>query len=412
MGMIRACAVEVQGARESKMNARIVLMCAFALTASCGGGGGDGTPALPSKFLYASAYGGPNTFPGAIYGFAVYPGGALSLVPGSPAPTSDGGGPIAITRDSKVLYTTNLPGELLAFQIHADGSLTNAPVPSFSTPDLPVGLVAHPTADFLYASGYSGVLTVFAIDAATGALNLTSSVTLGNEFIKNSAAITPNGRYLYQDDVYPDDVFPTALQIAGFSTNAATGALSPVPGSPLSPTTHSASSPRLMAIDPTGKFLYAGYEFVVVNVGSDGGLAAYSIDAASGALTAVPGSPVGVGGVPNSVAIDASGRFLIVSIFPRLGGAPGNCLAVLSIDPSTGALTLVPGSPFGPMHACGFVAADPSGPYVYAGTALETANTPATVVVLSMDQATGALAPIGETTIPDKLGVSFIALTH
>jgi len=393
------------------MNARIALICAFALTASCSGGGSDGTPAVASKFLYASAYGGPNTFPGAIYGFAVYPGGALSLVPGSPAPTSDGGGPIAITRDSKVLYTTNL-GELLAFQIHADGSLTNAPGPSFSMPDAIVGLVAHPTADFLYASGYSGVVTVFAIDPATGALSLTSSVTVGNEFIKNSAVITPNGRYLYQDDVYPDDVFPTALQIAGFSTNATTGALSPVPGSPLSPTIHSGSSSKLMAIDPTGKFLYASYEFVVVNVGSDGGLAAYSIDATSGALTAVPGSPFGVGGVPNSVAIDAAGRFLIVSIFPRLGGAPGNCLAVLSIDPGTGALTSVPGSPFGPMHSCGFVAADPSGPYVYAGTALETANTPATVSVLSMDQAAGALALIGETTIPSKLGVSFIALTH
>src|SRR6266853_1436767 len=395
------------------MNARIVLIFAFALIAGCGGGGSDGTPAAPSRFLYASAHGGPNTFPAAIYGLAVYPDGALSLVPGSPAPTRDGGGPIVITRDSKVLYTTNFNGpanldELLAFQIHADGSLTNAPGPSFSMPDTIVGLVAHPTADFLYASGYSGVLTVFAIDSATGALSLTSSVTLGNEFIKNSAVITPNGRYLYQDDVYPDDVYPTARQIAGFSTNAATGALSPVPGSPLSPTTHSASSPGLMAIDPTGKFLYVSYEFFVVNVGADGGLAAYSIDATSGALTAVPGSPFGVGGVPNSVAIDSSGRFLIVSIFPRLGGAPGNCLAVLSIDPGTGALTSVPGSPFGPMHSCGFVAADPSGPYVYAGTALETANTPATVFVLSMDQATGALAPIGETTIPDKLGVSFI----
>jgi 6-phosphogluconolactonase len=167
-----------------------------------------------------------------------------------------------------------------------------------------------------------------------------------------------------------------------------------------------------MVIDPTGKFLYVSYEFAVVNVGSDGGLAAYTIEATSGALTAVPGSPFGVGWVPNSVSIDASGRFLIVSMFPRLGGAPGNCLAVLSIDPDTGALTSVPGSPFGPMHSCGYVAADPSGPYVYAGSALQSENAPATVSVLSVDQATGALAFIGETTIPDKLGVSFIALTH
>jgi 6-phosphogluconolactonase len=394
-----------------EMHAWIVLILAFALVAGCGGAGSDGTPAVPSRFLYASAYAGPNTFPASIYGFGVHTGGALSPVPGSPAPTSDGGGPIAITRDSKVLYTTTFDG-LLAFQINADGSLTNASVPSYSMSDAQVGLVSHPTADFLYASGNSGVLTVFAIDSATGALNPTSSVTLGNEFLENSAVITPNGRYLYQNDLDRNDgLFPTSLQLAAFSTDAATGALSPVPGTPLtvttpSPSTTSSSGP--MVIDPTGKFLYVGYQFVVVNVGSAGGLAAYSIDAASGALTAVPGSPFDVGGVPSSVAIDASGGFLIVSIFP-LGG--GSRLAVFSIDPDTGALTSVPGS-FGSTYVWGAVAADASGPYVYAGTSLETANSPAIAFVLSIDQATGALASIGETTIPDKLGVSFLALTH
>ena len=64
------------------------------------------------------------------------------------------------------------------------------------------------------------------------------------------------------------------------------------------------------------------------------------------------------------------------------------------------------------MQSCSFVAADPSEPYVYVGSALQTANTPATVFVLSIDQSTGALASVGETSIPDKLGVSFIALTH
>lgn len=400
------------------MHARTVLVLAFALMAGCGGGGGDSTPLVPSRFLYASAYAGPNAFYAAIYGFAIHPNGALTPVPGPPAPTADGGGPIAITRDSKLLYTAmyvlfgGASGELLPFQIHADGSLTDAPGPSLSMPDTPVGLLAHPTADFLYASWHSGVLTVSAIDSATGALNLTSSITLGNEFIKNAAVITLDGRHLYQNDVFPDGVFPTSMQIAGFSANAVTGALSPVPASPLSPTTQAASSPGLMAIDPSAKFLYAGYQFVVVNVGYDGGLLAYSIDAASGELTAVPGSPFSVGGVPNSIAIDASGRYVIVSIFPRLGGAEGNCLAVLSIDPGTGALTPARGSPFGPMHSCGAVAADPSEPYVYAGTAPGPANTPATIFVFSIDQATGALDPIGRTTIPNKVGVAFIALTH
>ena len=66
------------------MNARIALILAFALLAGCEGGGSDGAPAVPSKFLYASAveYGGGKYFPRTIYGFAVYPGGTLSPVPG------------------------------------------------------------------------------------------------------------------------------------------------------------------------------------------------------------------------------------------------------------------------------------------------------------------------------------------
>jgi len=92
------------------MPAWIVPIFAFAFLAGCSGGGSNGYPPVPSGFLYASALAGPNTFPANIYGFAVYPGGALTPVPGSPAPTSDGGGPIAITRDSKLLYTTNFFG--------------------------------------------------------------------------------------------------------------------------------------------------------------------------------------------------------------------------------------------------------------------------------------------------------------
>jgi len=247
---------------------------------------------------------------------------------------------------------------------------------------------------------------------------VTSSVSLPNQTnssiqIENSAVITPNGRYLYQNDVYQSgpDYFPTVVQIAGFSIDSATGALSPVPGSPISPGIPSTSSPAQMAIDTTGKFLYASYTFVIVNVREDGGVAAFSIDPTSGELTAVPGSPFSVGGIPNSVAVDSSGRFLIVSIIPQ---APGNCLAVLSIDPGTGALTRVPGSPFGPLHSCGPAVTDPSGPFVYAGAYSANLSTPATVFVLSIDPATGALAPITETAFPDssKVFVGAIALTH
>jgi 6-phosphogluconolactonase len=399
------------------MNARIGRILTFALIAGCGGGGSAGPPETPSKFLYASASGGPNSFPTDIYGFAVYSSGALSAVPGSPASGADDGsiGRDTITRDSKFLYTTTNV-ELEAFQINSDGSLTNAPSPSFSL-FLPASLVAHPTADFLYVGTTSGVLSVLAINPETGALKQTSSASLGSNIeVGNFAVITPDGRYLYQGNLYPAPAgigpVPTQLQLAGFSIDSATGALSAVPGSPesLMISSNTDTSITAMAADPTGKFLFAGYEFDDV-AGFDGAVAAFSIDASSGALTAIPGSPFSIGGVPNSVAIDASGSFLIVSISPRLGGAPGNCLAVLSIDAHTGALASVPGSPFGP-QSCGPVTADPSEPFVYAGVG--SATGPAAVLVLSLDQTTGTLATIGQTAVPDstKVNVSGIALTH
>lgn len=97
--------------------------------------------------------------------------------------------------------------------------------------------------------------------------------------------------------------------------------------------------------------------------------------------------------------------------------AVGNCLDVLSIDSGTGALALVPGSPFGPAALyCAFVAADFSEPLVYAGTGGEqpTTSPPATVVARSLDQTSGALAPVGQAAVPDKLKVTvnFIARTH
>src|ERR1700729_3289171 len=89
------------------MSTRIVGICALALVAGCGGGGSEsGTGETPSKYLYVNAIYGPNTFPGTTYGFVVNPGATLSPIPGvTPIPEGqNGGGPLVVTRDSKLLY--------------------------------------------------------------------------------------------------------------------------------------------------------------------------------------------------------------------------------------------------------------------------------------------------------------------
>ena len=373
------------------MSARIVLICAFAVIAGCGGGGIDGPPP-GAKFLYASvaSQNSDGTFSAAIYAFGVHDHGTLSPVSGSPfAPTSNS--PIAITRDSKFLYSGDSTDKLSAFVIHSDGSLTAVPGSPFATSGAVLALVTHPMADFLYVSGYTATgvntFTVYAINSATGAISPTA-YTPGNDSLNYVGAFTPDGRYLY-GYVYGD--LPPQIRVA--STDPATGALSRVPVGPVEALNPGDFAPGPMAIDPAGKFLYVG------NVRSGlahsyGGLYAYSIDAGTGALTPVPGSPFYPGGSQSSLAIDASGKFVIV-----------DCLSVLSINPDTGALTSVPGSPFGQEY-CGSVAADPSGPYVYIGT-----DDPGGVFTYVLDQVTGPLAQISGQDVPG-LEVNSIALTH
>jgi DNA-binding beta-propeller fold protein YncE len=61
-----------------------------------------------------------------------------------------------------------------------------------------------------------------------------------------------------------------------------------------------------VAVDPTGKFAY------VANQG-DGTVSAYTIDPSTGALKTITGSPFTAGSGPHSVAVDPTGKFAYVA---------------------------------------------------------------------------------------------------
>jgi len=142
--------------------------------------------------------------------------------------------------------------------------------------------------------------------------------------------------------------------VSAYAIDATTGALTPVSGSPFPAGVNS----RSVAVDPTGHFAY------VVNGSSaldfSGSISAYTIDPETGALTQVPGSPVPVGGQPGSVAADPTGQFVYV-VGGGLGGDIPGSISAYTIDPETGALTQVPGSPFPVGGQPSSVAADPTG---------------------------------------------------
>ena len=118
-------------------------------------------------------------------------------------------------------------------------------------------------------------------------------------------------------------------------------------------------SPKLPA-SATGGMVIVNKTFLYIPFPGDGSLYGFSIDATSGALTAVPNSPYTNVTFPESIAADPNGAVLFV------GGSSG--ISAFTVDPNTGALTLVGAvtpTSTGPTQ----LATDGLGKYVYALTA-------------------------------------------
>jgi 6-phosphogluconolactonase len=230
-------------------------------------------------------------------------------------------------------------------------------------------------------------------------------------------------------------------QILPMSLNPSTGALAPLTGV-LGP-----GNPVTLVADPGRKFLY-GSDF------NSGMVFAYSIDAATGNLTALGNSPYSTPFFGNGgpLGMDPAGKFVFFVADPNgdivtfkrnssdgtltLSSAPvvqdanqpielvidpagmflyaadhsdpsGNEISVFSIDGTTGGLTPVAGSPFtfqansGPWG----MAISTTGKYLY--TALSNASS---VAALGVNSSTGAITPLPTSPFPTNLIPQQLAL--
>jgi 6-phosphogluconolactonase (cycloisomerase 2 family) len=137
-----------------------------------------------------------------------------------------------------------------------------------------------------------------------------------------------------------------------------------------------------ITIDPQSRFLY------VLN---SSGVLGYTINSTTGALTVIAGSPF-PGGSALDVIVDPTGNFLYAS---NNGDSMGT-IAAYSIDSATGALSSIAGSPF-PTQAnfpgpAGF-AFGAAGKFLYVGMA-GSANANNVVTGFAVDSTTGALTQI------------------
>jgi 6-phosphogluconolactonase len=263
--------------------------------------------------------------------------GALTPVAGSPfAMDYSPSGPDAITIDptSKYVYVASGAG-VSAFSIDATtGALARVPGSPFATDKSDgfgtASVAVDPSGRFAY------VLNFFRNTIATYAIGATGELTIAGSPLDagqnnndpgsfKSVTIDPKGTFAYVTS-------PCCVLV--YAIDATTGALAPPAHLGVSPPGD--PGPNGFAIDPTGKFAYAV-------VGSR--VNAYTLDAATGKLKAVARNfAVHAGTYPYGVTIDPAGTFAYV-LNPG-SSSSATTIAAYRIDASTGALTPLARSPF------------------------------------------------------------------
>jgi 6-phosphogluconolactonase len=315
-----------------------------------------------------------------ISGFSLDPkSGALSPLAGSPFAAGTGPEFMAADPTGKFLFVANSgSSDVSVFQITSQtGTLTAVPGSPFPAGTRPEGIAVDPGGKFVFvANQASNSISVFNL-ATDGSLSPVS----GSPFPAAhpfGLAINPSGKVLYANN-FPDSMAADLNSVSAFLI-APNGALSPLAGSP-SPTANSSgfASSIGMAIDPQGKFLFVADHMAQAIVPFD-------IAAATGALTPASALPTaaascGVGCHNNSlrVTVHPSDQFVYAT------NVQAGTVSAFTII--TGGLSHIADFNTG-QHPFG-VALDPSGSFLYVANKVDN-----TVSAFSVSTSTGMLSPL------------------
>jgi len=268
-----------------------------------------------------------------------------------------------------------------------------SPAGNVAGPNSTEGILVDRSSLFLFVSDFqNSAVDAFTINLGSGAL----SPVAGSPFSAGPApgagglAVDPSTKFLYVTQM-------NSSAVAGFTITAGAGVLAPIPGSPFP----AGDTPIQAIVDPSGKFLY------VSNLNdSFGGISAYTIDSTSGALTPITGSPFPTQSNfpgPNRMAIGGGGMFLYVGMSGTTNA--NNGISAFSINPNTGALTQITGSPFPAGNDPQGIATDPSGKFLYTANSQDN-----TVSAFTIDGSSGTLTPVSGSPYATKAGPEALAI--
>ena len=277
------------------------------------------------------------------------------------------------------------------------GALASIGPPVPSNDDFTDSVTVDPSGKFAYVASSGdgedsdGSVAIYSINATTGALTSTTGGVLGNgdgaPGFFNSMTFDPSGKFAYAaEGGAPAAGFGSLSSVAMYGVNGTTGALTSIGA------IAAGGIPDSVAVDPSGKFAY------VTNSGSND-VSMYTIDATTGALASIGTGTIAAGTSPDSVAVDPAGKFAYVTNFNS------NDVSMYTIDATTGALASIGSiaagtSPFS-------VAVDPAGKFAYVAN-WTGSGTDGSVSMYTIDATTGVLTPTG--TIATELSPTSIAI--
>ena len=359
----------------------------------------------PPTFLFSLE--GKGVASGTIHVYGVNAAtGAITEVPGSPFSAGLVPEQLVVDPTGRFVYVTNEQSQdITAFSVDpSTGALTElagSPDSIGTPPNLstPVASAIDPTGRFLYVFATSIVsgsteefLYEYTIDTVTGVLNAASLSPTLWEFrlgiLINSIAFDPAGNYAYLGQVVGGNLGePILVCSVDFNNGTLRHVVSVRPA-----TSGEASQ---IAVSPGGSFLYS--------IDSPANRAdAFAIGSGGGSLSEVSGSPYAVPVNPFSLAVHPSGNFLYVlnenQFFqPNLGPSQyDGSISAFAINPGTGALAQIPGSPFAAGINPTSIVVDPTGNFAYStSTKYASATTGfAQVLGFSIAASTGVLTPL------------------
>ena len=267
--------------------------------------------------------------------------GALTHVNGSPFPA--GTGPLGVSVDpftTDLVYVANAldnPGSVSAYTTTSSTCiLTPVPGSPFSDPALvsaPASVVVDQTGSFVYvANEFSNSVSAFSINLNPGPRNnppFGKLTAIGPPAAAGTCPISVVAGSSGQNFIYVSN--DGSNDVSAYTYNAGTGALTALPRVP------AGNFPGLAAVSP------GGGQFYVPNFG-DNTVSAYSINGITGALTEILPRVV-AGNGPTSVALI---HLVNVGDFAYVTNAlanPSSTVSGYSKNGTTGALTVL-GPPF------------------------------------------------------------------